>query len=109
VIIWVTIGIALCCIVFGIAIVKSWFKGIRVLSLYEIEDIEGYRKYIGRAFITTGIWLLVCVVTKMFITNLDLIKVGLLTVLAVLFEYKIKAGKFMAFDSETGMIKKRTR
>lgn len=107
--IWFTLVGAIICIVMGIGIRKSRIKNIRFISLYEIEDIEGYRKYISKVFITTGIWLMACIITKLIIKDLELLKVNLLTVLAVIFEYKMKAGNFMAFDEKTGQIKKRNK
>jgi len=102
-----TIIVGLFLIVFGILIRKTKIINVQKLTLYVLEDKEGYRIYLSRNFISAGIWLLVCVVTNYIWNDIELIKMNLLTILFVVFEYKINAGKYMLFDSETGIIKRK--
>lgn len=103
----VTTIIGILLIILGLIIRNKEWMNVRKLTIYELEDLEGYKKYLGRNFISAGIWLLFCVATKFIWTDIELIKVNLLTVLVIVFEYKMKAGNYMVTDLETGILRKR--
>lgn len=94
-------------IIVGFILWKTSKIKIESFIIYEISDLPGYRKYLGRNFISVGAWLIVGIILAQFFKNIDILKLDLLTALFVLLEYKLCAGRYMAYDEETGMIKRK--
>lgn len=103
----VTLIISVLSILLGVILRKTKYLDVTKFMLYELSDEAGYRNYLGRNCISAGAWLIVGVILAQFFHKIDILKLDLLTLLFLALEYKLSAGKYMEYDKETGMIKKK--